>query len=123
VKTVGSLHSFEITERAFYLAQFLKRDPPGACLKHHSQAQNYVVYVGIGDRMRVLNFIDAFVERDPGTYAEDKDRDDERPEIELNAVTEGVKSVGRPGSAFNAIKQEALVASVNEGMNCLAQHC
>jgi len=79
--------------------------------------------VGAAHRLRVLQLVDPLIERHPRTDAEDQDRHHERPEVELHAITERVKLIGRPGSPLHAVKQQTLVADIDERMDSLAQHC
>ena len=121
-RVLAEPNRLEISVLAFDLAQLLKRNPPGHCFEYHGQAQDYVVNVGAGYRVRVQQLVDPFVDRHPRADTEDQDRHHERPEVELDAVTERMKFIGGPGSALHTVKQQSLVAGIDERMNGLTQH-
>lgn len=65
---------------------------------------------------------DSFVHRHARTEAEDEERDDEAPEIELTSMTERVVRVGRPRRSPETVKEQQLISGVDEGMHRLAHH-
>ena len=51
------------------------------------------------DFVRVPDLLDAFVQREQATHAEQHKRDDERPEVTLGSVTEWMRVIGRAFAA------------------------
>ena len=49
-------------------------------------------------------------------------RDDEAPEVDLAPVAEGMRLVGRPLGAPEAVQEQHLVAGVDERMDAFAEH-
>jgi hypothetical protein len=66
--------------------------------------------------------VEAFVEGNAGTQAEDEDGDDESPEIDLHAMAERMTAVRRALGAPDAEKEQALIAGIDGGMDRLRQH-
>ena len=65
---------------------------------------------------------DALEEGHSAADGEDQDGDDERPEVELLAVPEGVVGVGRLAAASDAEQQEQAVARVDQRVDPLGEH-
>ena len=68
------------------------------------------------------DFADAFHDGNPSTDAENQHGDDEGPEIELEAVAEGMPGIRWPRGATHAEQQKKLVAAVHRGVDRLAEH-
>jgi hypothetical protein len=65
---------------------------------------------------------DALVDRYPGTEREDEDRDDEAPEVEFAAVSEGVIFVGRLARLAAPPHQKQLIGRIDDAVDTLGQH-
>ena len=65
---------------------------------------------------------DALEDGHAAANGEDQDGDDERPEVELLAVPEGVVGVGRLAAASDAEQQEQAVARVDQRVDPLGEH-
>lgn len=63
-----------------------------------------------------------FVDRHARADREDQDRDDERPEIQLAPIAEGVGGIGRALGALLSVQQQDLIAAVDQRMDPLRQH-
>jgi hypothetical protein len=74
------------------------------------------------DGMRVEELMDPLVDRHPGAHGEDRDGDDESPEVHLLAVSEGELGVGWPPRGAQAVEQENLVSRVDHGVDSLGEH-
>ena len=58
----------------------------------------------------------------PAAEPEDDHADEQRPEIELVAVTERVVDVGRPSARARAVEQQRAVAGIDERMDGFGEH-
>ena len=72
--------------------------------------------------VRVGEFLDALVERKQAAHAEQDEGHDERPEVPLAPVTEGVPLVGGPLAPLAPEQEQRLVARVGKGMPGLGEH-
>ena len=64
----------------------------------------------------------ALVNREASAQGEDHDGDDERPEIELVAVSVGVFQIGLPARPFHSEQQEQPVSAVDDRVDALGNH-
>jgi len=65
---------------------------------------------------------DRFPDREGATEAEQHHRHDERPEIDVPPVSEGVKLIRRPMRKAVPEQKQHLIAGVRDGMKRLGQH-
>lgn len=72
--------------------------------------------------MRVEDLVNPLVDGDAGADGKDQDRDDKGPEIELDAIAEGVLLVGGLPGLFQPVQQETLVARVDQRVDALRHH-
>ena len=73
------------------------------------------------DLVRMAQLGDALVEGEQAAHREQHEGDDERPEVALAAVAEGVLGVGLALRPLAAEHQQALVAGVGEGVDRLGE--
>jgi hypothetical protein len=105
--------------RAVELAHGREERP---ALHRECDGQHYVVRRRVLKRRRVLERRDALVHGHPAADAEDRDRHDERPEVERLAVTERVLGVRRLRAPAHAEKDQAAVAGVDERVDTFRDH-
>lgn len=61
-------------------------------------------------------------EREHGPGNEDHDRSEQRPEVRLPAIAQGMSGVGGPDAASLSDHEQTLVAYVGAGVCCLGRH-
>src|SRR6185312_1427770 len=103
-----------VAERPFGGAELPPRDHPGGALEEEGQPQHDVADHGIGNGLGTEDVKNSLVRRHARAEREDQQRDDEAPEVELSAVAERVLGIGTPAGPMKPIKQEDLVAAVDE---------
>jgi hypothetical protein len=106
------------------LSQFIDMPilDPDRALEQQRQTQHQIIDPRAFNWVGHPDFSDALDDGNPGADAENQHGDDEDPEIELEAVTEGMPGICRARGAPHAEQQEKLVAAVHRGMNRLAEH-
>ena len=79
-------------------------------------------HLPLGDRLRVRDLVVGLVEREQATDAEQHDRHDERVDVAVPAVAEGVFRGGLALRPLAAEQQQRLVARVGDRVDRLGQH-
>jgi hypothetical protein len=77
---------------------------------------------GAFNRVRVLPLVVSLVQRKEPADAEEHDRDDERVDVTVPAVTERMLRAGLPGGPFTADEKQNLVPGVGHGVYRFRQH-
>ena len=102
--------------------ELTESDKPGATLEQHTEPEHGIINVSVLDRVRRLNPVQPLQNGEAGAKTEDQDRDNEGPEVELQAMPERVLSCGGLSGAPESVEEEQLVARVHGRMDRLAHH-
>jgi hypothetical protein len=108
--------------RSTMAVDFLLGHAPAPPLEDGGNGQHDVVPGRIGQRRRVHQAEDAFIDGDSAADGEDRQRHDQRPDIGGLAVAEGMPFVHGALAAPHADEQQEIVAGVDERMDALGQH-
>jgi hypothetical protein len=80
---------------ALTLLELSERNAPGVAFEDDRQSQHDVVPYGVFEGVWVTEVRDTLVHRHTAAHGEDENGNDECPEVELLAISEGMAGVGR----------------------------
>ena len=122
---LGLADEFERGLIAACLVEVLQRDRKRNAFDDHGNGYDDIAHERVAE-LRVgadlAYVVIALVNREASAQGEDHDGDDERPEIELVAVSVGVFQIGLPARPFHSEQQEQPVSAVDDRVDALGNH-
>ena len=103
-------------------AELADADEEGVALEEEGDAEDGEGPGGVLRCGGMADVADAFGDGDAAAEDEDEQSDDERPEVELFAVAEGVGFVGGLAALLLAEEKKGTVAAVDDGVDGFRQH-
>ena len=99
-----------------------KRNDETRALEDGGDGQNHVVPHRVLHRLGMSDLLHAFVKGQTSAHAEDQYRNNQAPEVQLFAMSEGMLGRGWPLAQLESHEQEDAVERVDSGVDAFGEH-